>query len=746
MLRRRRSSGVMERLRRGSRAACLTVLLCLLVVVPAGWVAGHAAFVATTTGNTSLAAANGSFPTYPQAVLNDSPLFYYRFEDAAGSVTALDSSGNNRRGVFAPQATAFGTTEGATWPLDENSGAVSADLSGAATPNDLSLNGPSWTSGRYGSALSFNGTSHYAASATAAVNTSTDFSISVWVYLHDTATSHTAVSQAGGAVSGFELGYDSSLAAWVFRMPQSDSAAAPVDVTSGGTVVADTWTYLVATLTGTTMTLYVDYNRVGTQPTHSSLWNATGPLEVGAGLTTTRTRFWNGRIDDVRTYTSSMAVNSDLLGTEGQPLAFGITGGPATAWQFNENAGTTAADLSGATNYATLVNGATWGTGANKKWSTSAGSFDGVDDYAAGRFAAITTNAAFSVAAWVKLTDTSVSRIAVSQDGNSASGFALGYDKASNAWSFEMARTDVAAPVFDRAVAGGAPTTGSWVHLVGVYDPASTGSEVKLYVGGALAGSAARSAAWSSTGTAIAGAAKDVSKARFWKGYLDDVRFFGMGLRPADVSRLATDDPGSGYIFGRGTLGVAGALQGSEQGQRASTAYANSKMRAVYNPLVLNNPTTFTLECWYRTSAANLGRALASFGNAPEGNTSGGGNRRLFIDANGNFGYGQSPSTTFSTSGVNYVDGAWHYVAVTVSPTAGIVLYIDGHQAATRSYTAATNMSGYWRMNGDTWGGGTNWVSPTTTDYNEVSTVDEFAVYSTALNSQQIAWHYYANH
>ncbi|MDB4288938.1 hypothetical protein N9947_03110, partial [bacterium] len=49
-----------------------------------------------------------AFADFPAAVVADSPLAYYRFEEAAGATTLVDSSGN---GLDIDYSTPFGTTE-----------------------------------------------------------------------------------------------------------------------------------------------------------------------------------------------------------------------------------------------------------------------------------------------------------------------------------------------------------------------------------------------------------------------------------------------------------------------------------------------------------------------------------------------------------------------------------------------------------------------------------------------------------
>jgi hypothetical protein len=190
-------------------------------------------------------------------------------------------------------------------------------------------------------------------------------------------------------------------------------------------------------------------------------------------------------------------------------------------------------------------------------------------------------------------------------------------------------------------------------------------------------------------------------------------------------------------------LGASGALQGAQQGQTTSTAqvFANTA-RSSYNPTAYANPTTYSLECWFRAtsfSSAN-GRTLMSFGDTAAGNSTNH-DRKLFLDTSGHLVAGTASGTSgMAQSSSTYINSAWHYAVVTVSPGTGIKLYVDGDLAASAAYSAPGNYTGYWRWGGDTTSA--SWP----TDYLVYGHLDEVAVYGSVLSAQQVGWHYYANH
>ena len=105
----------------------------------------------------------------------------------------------------------------------------------------------------------------------------------------------------------------------------------------------------------------------------------------------------------------------------------------------------------------------------------SAAAFDGVTGFAhtAGR-GPVDTKRSFSAVAWVGLDRGPEHATAVSQLGEVAGAFELGY--AEGAWGFAMASADTSRPggaVRAHAVPD-TPALRTWVYLAGVYDSLST--------------------------------------------------------------------------------------------------------------------------------------------------------------------------------------------------------------------------------------------------------------------------------
>lgn len=151
----------------------------------------------------------------------------------------------------------------------------------------------------------------------------------------------------------------------------------------------------------------------------------------------------------------------------------------------------------------------------------------------------VDTGTGFSVAAWVRLTDTSTDQVAVSQDGSGEPGFTLGYSAAAGRWVFGTPVTDVTALGAWSVTSTAAATANEWTHLVGVYDPVRR--ELGLYVNGERQATSPRRSAWRSRGAIQIG--RSIAKSGYtdgWVGELADVAVFERIVVPAEAAQLST--------------------------------------------------------------------------------------------------------------------------------------------------------------------------------------------------------------
>jgi len=226
------------------------------------------------------------------------------------------------------------------------------------------------------------------------------------------------------------------------------------------------------------------------------------------------------------------ALAAEHTGTAADATAADL---PAAAahWTFDEGSGTLAADASGNTRTATLQDAAAWGAGkiGDHSLSLTAGG------NATATGPALDTSKAFTVAAWVNLSQLGGYQTAVSIDGKVVSAFYLGLRDDTGTFAFARLASD-ATQGAAVAAAASAPTTGTWTHLVGVSDPSA--GVTRLYVNGVLEGETDYPQGWAGTGdTAIGRALYGGGHVDQWHGLIDDVWMFPTALTSDQVATLA---------------------------------------------------------------------------------------------------------------------------------------------------------------------------------------------------------------
>lgn len=149
------------------------------------------------------------------------------------------------------------------------------------------------------------------------------------------------------------------------------------------------------------------------------------------------------------------------------------------------------------------------------------------------------TDRDYTVAVRARLTSDAGNATALSQDGNSTSGFFLGYLSEQRKWAFSVHDRDDGEPVALRAFSAQGPQVGRWTHLAGVYDAGK--NQISLYIDGELQEMRAAYPLWQASGPMRIGAARwHGSPVDLWPGDLDDVQVFASALSPDQIRALAT--------------------------------------------------------------------------------------------------------------------------------------------------------------------------------------------------------------
>ena len=253
------------------------------------------------------------------------------------------------------------------WPFNEDAGTVAHDQSGHGY--NVTLSNTAWTTGKFNSALSFNGTN--SSGVTPAIPFSTTLSVSAWVNpVVTTQASFAGIAETNRG-AGLYLGVDATGTIYQFIVNNGTGSTGSCGSQYGcaeGGAVASGWHLATGTYDGATAILYVDGVMVAsdtaTAPASVSL-----PLEIGRSVTSSAV--WNGALDDMRLYSRTLTGSEVAALAVGANLGLTKTAATATVPAGGSIGYTLAVTNSGAgtATAATLTDPLPTGTGI--RWSIS---------------------------------------------------------------------------------------------------------------------------------------------------------------------------------------------------------------------------------------------------------------------------------------------------------------------------------------------------------------------------------------
>ena len=260
--------------------------------------------------------ATATATTYRDTSVSASNNYSYRVRafDAAGNLSPY----SNTAGATTPAAP-VGLV--AAYGFDEGSGATVTDASGNG--NNGTISNATWsTAGKYGNALSFNGTNALLTIPDAtSLHLSSGMTLEAWVdpstvdatwrdviykandnfYLEATSTNGSAPD--GGLIAGGTY----------------------ADAFGTAKLTANTWAFLTETYDGATLRLYVNGTQVAATAHTGAITTSTNPLQIGGD--SLYGQFFAGLIDNVRIYNVARTA-AQIQTDESTPV--GSTGGDTT--------------------------------------------------------------------------------------------------------------------------------------------------------------------------------------------------------------------------------------------------------------------------------------------------------------------------------------------------------------------------------------------------------------------------------
>lgn len=447
------------------------------------------------------------------------------------SLYALGQSDKVNSSVSQPQGTGrLDSGLAGYWKMDNGSGTSATDSSTNGNNGTLT-SGPTWTTGKIGSAVNFDGVNDVIKiSPNSAINNLANITISAWIApgINDnkfifggingeegSTNNYIMIDNAGAELNNPKISAYISIGGTFSGV--SDSFASPTN----------DWIHIVYTYDGSSEKLY--HNGIlGTTVVKSG--TLSGNTEAGLVIgdkyqfVAQAGSYFIGSIDDVRVYNRTLSADE-----VGQLYRLTTPTGVDTSlkgyWSFNgqDISGTTAYDRSGAGNNGTLTNGPTKKPGKLGQ----AVNFDGVNDLVtAGTNVNIT--GAITLATWAKTASTGSQYFVSNRNGSTGYAFLM----MGSADTYKLRFTYFGVQDINSAVSAYSADN-QWHYYAVTNDLTNT----KFYVDGVLFSTTGAVSGISSVGTLEIGECTSVSNTNF-NGSLDEVRIYNRALSATEIAAL----------------------------------------------------------------------------------------------------------------------------------------------------------------------------------------------------------------
>ena len=241
------------------------------------------------------------------------------------SAKARDASGNSTVSATIP-VNVSNSSLVAAYGFNENTGTSTADQSGNGNAASFT-NSPTWsTSGKFGSAISFNGSNAYLKVNDANIlDLTSGMTLEAWVNPTSLSSYRTVISKENGTTNlAYALSANNSTTSSSNQRPDSRIRIGTTTKTATGTakLAANTWTHLASTYDGANLRLYVNGSLVSTLAVTGAITVTANQLCIG-GSPALGGQYFPGLIDEVRIYNralSSAEISTDMVTPIGTDL------------------------------------------------------------------------------------------------------------------------------------------------------------------------------------------------------------------------------------------------------------------------------------------------------------------------------------------------------------------------------------------------------------------------------------------
>jgi hypothetical protein len=605
-------------------------------------------------------------------------------------------------------------------------------------------------SGKFGEAAIFNGSSSYInlGDPTSGITTA-NYSISFWVNTTSTSASYLISKYLGDGIDSTDIFRVRNLSDGTISFRTSTSNPSARDITSTSTINDGNWHHILFTVEPNLSKLYIN----GTEEGSSTTGTAKAPSSISRNVTIGRhdggDNYFNGKIDQVRIYDSTLTQsqvtqlyqeNNSTVGTH----LFGCIANYNLDGSAKESMGTTAYDGTETDityRYDGTPTAVDFGVGGKSDYGAR---FNGSSSYISGVPALTNSNAEFTISMWFKCNTTASSQYLFGEIRENGT-----YDPLFLIWLNTSGYLNTEFRNNSSSTSGVTITDStnycddSWHHIVSIL----TTSQMKMYIDGSeVSSSPANISGVCDVNNISIGARNNRGTNGNWfNGDIDQVRIFSKALSSNEVGKLYGNGAGEIACAYTSTTDDAAypiantayyKLDNNSKDSARSTgkfnegAIFNGSSSKIVLPTSTFSPSTFSLSAWCNvTSDTDENTILELFDNQTYPNhttivLSAGGtgySSRFLLRNYATNQYNYNPSGTVSKN-------VWKHYAMTYDGST-VKSYIDGSLVDSGSLTLSNTVgtissiqiglsSGSRHLNGS---------------------IDQVRIYNTALDSTDVS-------